>query len=459
MHSSPFARVFCALLLCGFVAPHALRGAILDAAQSPAPIEVISIEEYDTTENSSMRRLYSKLAAGDSLVRIAFLGDSFVEADILTADLRELLQSSYGGCGVGYVPLWSPLAIYRPTIKTTAKGWSAHNIMQYNKSAEPYKSRFGVGGWISQPTTGATTLLQSTSVRDHIDSCERVRLHFIALDDCRIAVSLDGGVSQYFNFAGGDSLQQLVLEGESISSVELKVLAGAKGFLGYGALFEGRSGVVVDNYSVRSNNGRAMLWSSPLINSQIDSAIGGYDLVILQYGLNIMQSGVNRYTAYGAQIERMIEFARQSFPSAAILVMGVSDRWIRREGRYVQMRSEALGLTSYQRQAAQNQEVCFWDTFAAMQCRGGMSGFVAGGFAAKDHTHINTKGGRQIAEILFDALAVGVDDARSSIVQRVDYDRVISEQSHAVIQQRLARDNYIKPMQLRNTKPKRIGHR
>lgn len=32
-------------------------------------------------------------------MRIAFFGDSFVEGDILTADLREKLQLAYGGGG------------------------------------------------------------------------------------------------------------------------------------------------------------------------------------------------------------------------------------------------------------------------------------------------------------------------------------------------------------------------
>lgn len=36
-------------------------------------------------------------------VHIAYFGDSFIEADILTGDLRDMLQERYGGCGVGFV--------------------------------------------------------------------------------------------------------------------------------------------------------------------------------------------------------------------------------------------------------------------------------------------------------------------------------------------------------------------
>lgn len=48
--------------------------------------------------------------------------------------------------------------------------------------------------------------------------------------------------------------------------------------------------MTVDNYSIRSNNGQALFGTNPSVNAQID-AFAEYDLVILQYGLNIMQEG------------------------------------------------------------------------------------------------------------------------------------------------------------------------
>ena len=57
-------------------------------------------------------------------VRIAFLGDSFVEGDILTADLRERLQSAYSGGGAEFAPMASPLTAFRRTVKTQSKGWT-----------------------------------------------------------------------------------------------------------------------------------------------------------------------------------------------------------------------------------------------------------------------------------------------------------------------------------------------
>ena len=48
-------------------------------------------------------------------VRIAYFGDSFIEGDILLADLREDLQRQYGGCGVGWIDAGNDLDQYKHT--------------------------------------------------------------------------------------------------------------------------------------------------------------------------------------------------------------------------------------------------------------------------------------------------------------------------------------------------------
>lgn len=404
---------------------------------SAQPQVDIPIEDFDSLPHSSFDRFCRKMAAGDSLVRIAFLGDSFVEADILTADLRELFQTKYGGCGAGFAPMATPLTRYRPTIKSAWEGWSAHNIMQYNRTEEPAKSRFPFSGWISRPTNGVSITWSATSARQHLDSCHVARLHFISRSNARLEVSVNEQKPQSYIFEASEQLQEIVVEDPAISSLTLRVVSGAQGFLGYGVVFEGDSGVVLDNYSVRSNNGRAMLWSSPEINSQIDEAVGGYDMVILQYGLNIMQSGVVHYTNYGAQVELMIAFARECFPAAAIVVMGVSDRWVKENGEYRQMIAESTALTSYQREAAQNQGVCFWNTCAAMASQGGMKCFVEQGLAAKDHTHINAKGGAKIAQMLFAAVDKEVENQRRYIIRRVDHEPLLDYEQREKIEKSL----------------------
>ncbi|MEE0828816.1 MAG: hypothetical protein U0L86_06665, partial [Alistipes finegoldii] len=89
---------------------------------------LVEIEDFGTPDSSRLRAFYDTLLCARRPVRIAVLGDSFIEGDILTADLRERLQQAYGGGGAGFAPMASPLTAFRRTIKTQSKGWTSYNI-------------------------------------------------------------------------------------------------------------------------------------------------------------------------------------------------------------------------------------------------------------------------------------------------------------------------------------------
>ena len=102
-----------------------------------------------------MTRFYQaldELAKAPRPVRIAYFGDSFIEADILTADLREMLQQKYGGCGVGFVTITSMTSGFRPTVRHSFSGWESHSVMD---SVFFDRSKLGVSGHYFIPNTGA----------------------------------------------------------------------------------------------------------------------------------------------------------------------------------------------------------------------------------------------------------------------------------------------------------------
>ena len=384
----------------------------------PEDARIIRIEKFYAEENSSLDRFYDKLLAGKEQVRVAFMGDSFVEGDILTADLRELLQDTFSGGGVGYAPVASPFTGFRQTIKTTSKGWTPYNIMQRKSTPEPYVGDYFVSGWVAKASDGASTRWEMTQKRRHLDECRRARLLFICREDATLSVRLDDGEERTFSFAAGDEVRQIVIESERINSLEMKVVSGAAGFTGIGAEFDDVKGVAVDNLSIRSNNGQAMFWSNASVNAQINT-MRGYDLVVLQYGLNIMQADRTNYSFYAEQVEKMIQYVQSCFPEAAVVVMGVSDRSQKNESGIVPM-TAAKDLTRWQRTAAENCGVAFWDTYSAMQQLGGMATFVANGWAGKDYTHINYAGGASIARELYYALLKGAEEYCASLHERIE---------------------------------------
>ena len=363
---------------------------------------LIPIEDF--SDSGLLAAFCDTLLQARRPVRIAFLGDSFVEGDILTADLREALQSAYGnrpGGGAGFAPMASPLTGFRRTIRTQSKGWTAYNIMQRKSAPEHLRANFYVSGWVCQPAAGASTRWENTDFRRQLDSCTTGRVFFLSPRDSRVEVTLNDSLRHEFAVAGDDAVRQVVVTAPHIHSLAFKVLSGTEGFIGYGALFEGR-GVVVDNYSIRSNNGQAMFWTNPSVNAQIHAMLH-YDLVILQYGLNIMQAGVKNYTAYSSQIEKMVAYVRQCFPGAAVLVLGVSDRSVKTDSGFEPM--DAIPhMLEYQRRAARAAGAAFWPVSDAMRAQGGMAEFVRRGWAGKDFTHINYAGGQRVAWALADAL-------------------------------------------------------
>ena len=393
----------------------------------PADSLITSIVEFRGDEfGTPMHRLYEKLLAGRESVRVAFLGDSFVEGDILTADLRELLQDTFHGGGVGYAPIASPFTGFRQTVKTTSKGWTPYNIMQRKNTPEPYVNDYFVSGWVARASDGASTRWDMVDKRRHLMECNRARLLFISREPSKIILTLNDGEEREFEFDGSDVVRQIVVEEEQILSLEMRVASGAAGFTGIGADFDSKSGIAVDNFSVRSNNGQAMFWSSASVNAQIHS-MRPYDLVILQYGLNIMQSDRHNYSLYGEQVEKMVRYVESCFPGAAVLVMGVSDRSQRNEQGIVPM-TAAVDLTRAQREAAERCGVAFWSTYDAMQRLGGMTAFVEKGWAGKDYTHINYAGGREIARQLYYALLQGAEAYSEALRARIEYSTpVISE--------------------------------
>ena len=72
--------------------------------QETWPKGVQPIVDYSAGKAGGMEHFYRQMAqikALDRPVRIAYYGDSYIEGDILTGDLRELFQQTYGGSGVG----------------------------------------------------------------------------------------------------------------------------------------------------------------------------------------------------------------------------------------------------------------------------------------------------------------------------------------------------------------------
>ena len=367
---------------------------------TPTSANIVDFEDFDTLATTRFDAFISKLANGED-VRIAFMGDSFVEGDIVTCDLREELQSRFGGRGAGFIPADIPFATVRKSIKRTSSNWKTYSVMKPKEAPEALRERLFVSGYLAEGRAGATTRWQATTSHASLDSCTQARILLISRDTSRVEVVLGDTLRNEFMIAGDERVREIYVEGP-VDDIRLRVVEGC--VMCYGATMEGDGGVTVDNFSVRSNNGHAIFGSSATVNRQVDELLG-YDLVVLQYCLNIMQKGQRVYAKYRDQVRDMIAYAERCFPNAAIMVVGVSDRWVKNaETNVYEPIGSVDALTSYQRAAADSCKVVFWNTSRVMKDLGGMPAFVSNGWAAKDYTHINYAGGKRIANALTEAI-------------------------------------------------------
>ena len=140
---------------------------------------IVPITDYSPDEQM-MARFYHALAyeADERTVRIAVLGDSFIEADIITADMREQLQMAYGGSGVGFVPFSTPLSKYRGTVTHNHEGWTDYNLIKRKSVPEEYKEWFFVSGMLSIPGENASAEYKGVQFRRRIEKTNTASLLF-----------------------------------------------------------------------------------------------------------------------------------------------------------------------------------------------------------------------------------------------------------------------------------------
>lgn len=392
--------------------PEPTESEVVDSSTIPTQQSTdgtVMIEDYSPS-HQMMDRFYRTLAgqSGSRTVRIAALGDSFIESDILTCDLREELQSDWGGTGVGFVPFANPLSKYRATVRHEYSGWDYYNIIKKKQVPEHYKQLFFVSGILSVPQQGAVPYSRFGGVkyRQRLDRTNGATIIFTNSGQSTMEVVVNDTLRYNYTLAQSPDIQSITIDAP-IASLAVS-LPQCNGFVGYGVVLEGNSGVSVHNFAVRSNSGVALFSTNRTINLQINQLMN-YDLIILQYGLNAMSASVTDYKYYGTQLRKVVNYMKACFPNSAVMLMSVGDRSIKSNDRYVTMKA-ACAMLEMQRQVAKECGVAFWNTFEAMGGQNSMPRFVANGWAAKDYTHINYKGGKAIADRLVESIKSRVDN-------------------------------------------------
>lgn len=365
------------------------------------------IEDYSDSTLRGMTPFYralDELAQRPRRVRIAVFGDSFIEADILTADLRNMLQDKYGGCGVGFVTITSMTSGFRPTVRHSFGGWQSHSVMD---SAFFDRKKQGISGHYFVPRPGAYVELKGQNkYASHLDTCEQASIFFYSKGEVTLSVNVNRNEKQTRTFLATDDLQEMQVNG-NIGSVRWTV-DEADSTLFYGLAMDGKKGIILDNFSLRGSSGLSLrsipVWMMHEFNEQRP-----YDLIILQYGLNVATERGRNYDKYIAGMQTTIDHLKDAFPQAGILIVSVGDRDYKTEDGTLRTMPGIKNLVRYQQNLAADNDIAFWNMFEAMGGEGSMANLVHAkpSLANYDYTHINFRGGKHLAGLLYEALVYG----------------------------------------------------
>jgi hypothetical protein len=342
--------------------------------------------------DSFSKKLHELKSGVKRKVRIAYFGDSMIEGDLISQTLRKSLQELFGGSGVGFVPITSPVAKFRiSAYADCSDSWEEDNFRE-GKSRLLFLS-----GHLFHTSNGWVQIRDQSITNDTV-KIEKSLLCGAIANPATVKVN-----NKSFTLQGDKLFNRVVLGADRARSVRLAVTNEKLPL--YGISFESESGIFVDNFPFRGVSGIEL--------ARIDSAFlcaiaenNPYDLIVIQYGVNLLfKPNETDFAWYGEAMQPVIRKIRNCFPQSSVVVVSTADRAFRYAGEY----KSAIGMDSLikvQAQLAYATGSVFYNQFASM---GGANSIVEWAkmkpaLANKDYIHPNFRGAEILGRYFFEAI-------------------------------------------------------
>ena len=367
------------------------------------------IVDYSEGKPGGMDHFYEQLTALKEKknlgrpVRIAYFGDSFIEGDILLADLREELQKYYGGEGVGWLDAGNDLNQYKHTTTQKFTGLTEHLV----KKPDTYDVHQAGMAERYYPLSGRANITLAPFMAYEYPRTEKwstTQLYLRAKNGASVTFHIDGGKSTTEQVSPSPNVQMVRFNGAtSHASIDV---SGTNATL-FATAQEGNGGIVLDNFSMRGSNGLS-LSKLPETTLRQFAQVRPYDLIVFQFGANAITpaSKERELQTYTSKMKSVIQLFHKCFPTASILVIGAPDRGSKSspDGTMEGVKM----LVGYQDQMASDCKVAFYSLYKAMGGPGTMMRLVdEKNMGSKDYVHINFKGGKYVAPRIFKSIVAG----------------------------------------------------
>jgi lysophospholipase L1-like esterase len=345
---------------------------------------------------------YEALLKG-GVVRVLHYGDSPTTADLITADVRSMLQQQFGDAGAGFVLIARPWAWYNHRgIGMDSANWT----IAVAGRPEFRDGLFGLGGGRFSGSTGAVA---SWSIKG--TQSQSVEVAYQARP---------GGGSFTFE-ADGAEIGTADTNSEQAhpdyvtfwlppraSQMRVRVTRGDVQL--YGVEFrKNQPGVLYSSLGV--NGASVTLLSRSYNKAHLTEQLRHYrpDLVVLAYGTN--ESGFSNFVdkAFADEMRLAVTRVREALPDTSILLMSPMDRGEQKPDGSIGTIATLPRLVQKERQVAADMGVAFFNTFEAMGGDGTMAKWYKSQprLVGADYIHPMPAGAKIVGELLYNNLRDG----------------------------------------------------
>lgn len=367
----------------------------------------------DLKEISNFITVLEKAKRKKGKARIVWFGDSMVEGDLFVEEWRKRMQDTFGGIGVGLVPIVSVVENFRLTVRTQhSDDWQHRSIL----SKENSHAALSIGGEAFIPSAGSWVKYSAVN-RPHLNYFEEAYvLCYAPKAGFSMQVTV-GDTTLNIAVAQQEGLQKIKLfDGAQIKQTKIVFNDCSAETFVYGVSFESSHGVFIDNLGLRGSTGLFLANIQPASLNADWVNVHPYDVIVLEYGLNVMKKEAKNYSWFIKSFNKTIERLQLLYPDASIVLLGVGDRSEKVNGAYQTM-PMLTQFIQLQQQLSVEHQLYFWSIFDAMGGEGSMQNwaFQKPSLANKDFTHINARGGQVLGDKLFEAFLFEFNRQRKRI--------------------------------------------
>lgn len=379
-----------------------------------------ALHAADTTKTDSLffspylpeRALKDTIERGGQF-RIMFYGDSQLEGDRMTAFLRKKLRERGGGTGPGLFSPLMPVMYTRSAAVRSSSNWRRYTWLDYRHDRIP-TNRFGPLLSLCRFTSPGDTLRGKATAWVKVSPAKGADHNVSVYNRLRIIYANNPSETDV-RVTAGDSL---ITTGKLMPSDSVAVFSCALGnvpdvkveFTGqtspdiYAMSLESPGGVIVDNIPLRGSAGLEFVMTDRETFRQ-SMKILKPDLIILQYGLNVVRNVRKDYSYYEEGLVRQIRFLQDVSGGTPMLLISLTDM-AELQGDSLRLFKNIPAIRDAQERAAKRTGIVFWDAWSAMGGSGSVSAWAGKNppLAQTDLTHLSYAGSDTLAAKLVNNL-------------------------------------------------------